>query len=158
MTNGLQSGLISLKRLFAFLPGQLPDKGGLILYTDPFSGENYEVDADVLELAKQVNVVGYQALQRGFSHYGAIQRFPAVNLPGTTLGTFALNDSAIMLIEIKGQTQNIGQKQSGMLTQTAVVSIYDILMALADGTIHDVDASLYEEILPSANPMRDPTR
>jgi hypothetical protein len=127
-------------------------------YTDPISGENYEVDADVLELAKQVNVVGYQALQRGFSHYGAIQRYRAVNLPGTTLGTFALNDSAIMLIEIKGQTQNIGQKQSGMLTQTAVVSIYEILVALADGTIHDVDAALYEEILPSANRMRDPSQ
>ena len=127
-------------------------------YTDPFSGDYYEVDADVLELARQVNVVGYQALQRGFSHYGAIQRYPTVNLPGTTLGTFALNDTAIMLIEIKGQTQNIGQKQSGMLTQTAVVSIYDILTALADGTIHDVDASLYEEILPSANRMRDPSQ
>jgi hypothetical protein len=127
-------------------------------YTDPFSGEYYEVDADVLELAKQVNVVGYQALQRGFSHYGAIQRYPTVNLPGTTLGTFALNDSAIMLIEIKGQTQNIGQKQSGMLTQTAVVSIYEILIALADGTIQDVDASLYEDILPSANRMGDPSQ
>ena len=126
-------------------------------YTDPISGENYEVDADVLELAKQVNVVGYQALQRGFSHYGAIQKYRPVNLPGTTLGTFALNDSAIMLIEIKGQTPSIGQKQSGMLTQTAVVSIHDILMTLADGTIHDVDASLYEEIPPSANWMRDPT-
>ncbi len=127
-------------------------------YTDPISGEHYEVDADVLELAKQVNVVGYQALQRGFSHYGAIQRYPTVNLPGTTLGSFALNDTAIMLIEIKGQTQNLGQKQSGMLTQTAVASIYEILNALADGTIYDVDPSLYEEILPSANSMRDPSQ
>jgi len=127
-------------------------------YTDPFSGDYYEVDADVLELARQVNVVGYQALQRGFSHYGAIQKYPTVNLPGTTLGTFALNDTAIMLIEIKGQTQNLGQKQSGMLTQTAVVSINEILKALADGTIHDVDASLYDEIPPSANRMRDPSQ
>ena len=127
-------------------------------YTDPFSGDYYEVDADVLELARQVNVVGYQALQRGFSHYGAIQKYPTVNLPGTTLGTFALNDSAIMLIEIKGQTQSLGQKQSGMLTQTAVVSINEILKALADGTIHDVDASLYDEIPPSANRMRDPSQ
>jgi hypothetical protein len=127
-------------------------------YECPITGQAYEVDADVLELAKQVNVVGYQALQRGFSHYGAIQKYRPVNLPGTTLGTFALNDSAIMLIEIKGQTQNIGQKQSGMLTQTAVVSINEILKALADGTIYDVDASLYEDILPSANRMGDPSQ
>ena len=127
-------------------------------YTDPFSGDYYEVDADVLELARQVNVVGYQALQRGFSHYGAIQKYPTVNLPGTTLGTFALNDTAIMLIEIKGQTQNLGQKQSGMLTQTAVVSINEILKALADGTIYDVDPKLYDDIPPSANRMRDPSQ
>ena len=127
-------------------------------YTDPFSGEYYEVDADVLELARQVNVVGYQALQRGFSSYGAIQKYPTVNLPGTTLGSFALNDTAIMLIEIKGQTQNLGQKQSGMLTQTAVTSIYEILKALADGTIHDVDASLYDQVPPSANSIRDPSQ
>ena len=127
-------------------------------YTDPFSGDYYEVDADVLELAKQVNVVGYQALQRGFSSYGAIQKYPTVNLPGTTLGSFALNDTAIMLIEIKGQTQNLGQKQSGMLTQTAVVSIYEILKALADGTIYDVDPSLYDEIPPAANRIIDPSQ
>ena len=127
-------------------------------YDDPFSGNHYEVDADVLELAKQVNVVGYQALQRGFSSYGAIQKYPTVNLPGTTLGTFALNDTAIMLIEIKGQTQNLGQKQSGMLTQTAVASIYEILTALADGTIYDVDPALYDEIPESANSIRDPSQ
>ena len=126
-------------------------------YDDPFSGEHYEVDADVLELARQVNVVGYQALQRGFSSFGAIQKYPTVNLPGTTLGTFALNDTAIMLIEIKGQTQNLGQKQSGMLTQTAVTSIYEILTAISDGSIHDVDPSIYDDIPESANSIRDPS-
>ncbi len=126
-------------------------------YTDPFSGNYYEVDADVLELAKQVNAVGWLALQRGYSSYGAIQKYPTVNLPGTTLGTFALNDTAIMLIEIKGQTQNLGQKQSGMLTQTAVTSIYEILTALADDSIRDVDASIYDDIPESAHSISDPT-
>jgi hypothetical protein len=127
-------------------------------YDDPFSGDHYEVDADVLQLAKQVNAVGWLALQRGYSSYGAIQKYPTVNLPGTTLGTFALNDTAIMLIEIKGQTQNLGQKQSGMLTQTAVTSIYEILTALADGTINDVDPSIYDDIPESANRISDPSQ
>jgi hypothetical protein len=127
-------------------------------YDDPFSGDHYEVDADVLELAKQVNAVGWLALQRGYSSYGAIQKYPTVNLPGTTLGSFALNDTAIMLIEIKGQTQNLGQKQSGMLTQTAVTSIYEILTALADGTINDVDPSIYDDIPESANRISDPSQ
>ena len=63
-----------------------------------------------------------------------------------------------MLIEIKGQTQSLGQKQSGMLTQTAVVSINEILKSLADGTIHDVDPALYDEIPESANRMSDPSQ
>jgi hypothetical protein len=45
-----------------------------------------------------------------------------------------------------------------MLTQTAVTSIYEILTALADGTIHDVDPSLYDDIPPSANSIRDPSQ
>ena len=41
---------------------------------------------------------------------------------------------------------------------TYTLSISEILKALADGTIHDVDAALYEEILPSANRMGDPSQ
>ena len=126
-------------------------------YDDLFSGNHYEVDADVLKLAKQVNAVGWLALQRGYSSYGAIQKYPRVNLPGTTLGSFALNDTAIMLIEIKGQTQNLGQKQSGMLTQTAVTAIHEILTSISDGTIQDVDTQIYDDIPESANSIRDPT-
>lgn len=126
-------------------------------YTDPWTGDYYEVDADVLTLARQINVLGYQSLQRGFSHFGAIQKYPTVNLPGTSLGAFALNDTSIMLIEIKGQTQNLGQKQSGMLKETAKVPIYDILRALSDGSIHDVDETLYDDIPESDNRISDPS-
>lgn len=31
-------------------------------YTDPFTGEEYEVDDEVLELGRQINVLGYQSL------------------------------------------------------------------------------------------------
>ncbi|WP_366922542.1 hypothetical protein MFMK1_003004 [Metallumcola ferriviriculae] len=126
-------------------------------YTDPFTGNEYEVDDSVLKLGKQINVVGYQAIQRGFSHYGAIQKYPDVNLPGTSLGAFALNDTAIMLIEIKGQSGSLGQKQNGMLKQTAKVPVYEILKSLADGSVSDVDESLYDDIPESSNRMRDPS-
>lgn len=125
-------------------------------YTCPITGEKYEVDDDVLKLAKQINVLAFDSLQRGSSHFGAIQKYPDVDLPGTALGTFALNDTSIMLIEVKGQTHNLGQKQSGMLTQTVTTPIYEVFKALTNGTIHSIDASLYDNIPVSSNRISRP--
>ncbi len=126
-------------------------------YTDPFTGKQYEVDEDVLKLGKQVNALSSLALQRGFSHYGAVQKYPDVNLPGTALGAFALNDTAIMLIEIKGQSQTLGQKQAGMLKETVKVPLYEVFKGLADGSINEVDPEIYNAIPESTNRIEDPT-
>jgi hypothetical protein len=126
-------------------------------YKDPFTGKQYEVDANVLTLGKQVNALAAQTLQRGFSHFGGVQKYPDVNLPGTALGAFALNDTAIMLMELKGQSQTLGQKQSGMLKETIKAPLYDLLSALADGSIHNVDPAVYDEIPESTNRIEDPT-
>jgi hypothetical protein len=126
-------------------------------YVDPFTGKTYEVDADVLKLGKQINALSSEALQRGFSHFGATQKYPDVNLPGTALGAFALNDAAIMLMELKGQSQTLGQKQAGMLKETIKVPLYKVFEALADGSIHDVDPAIYDAIPESTNPISDPT-
>ncbi|MBT2709966.1 hypothetical protein J7I91_18695 [Pseudomonas sp. ISL-84] len=126
-------------------------------YTDPFTGDEYEVDEDVLTLGKQVNALAAQTLQRGYSHFGAIQKYPDVNLPGTALGAFALNDAAIMLMELKGQSQTLGQKQAGMLKETVKAPLYDLFNALADGSIHDVDPAVYDAIQESTNRITDPS-
>jgi len=126
-------------------------------YVDPFTGKSYEVDDDVLTLGKQINVLGYQSLQKGNSSFGAIQKYPDVNLPGTSLGAFALNDTAIMLIEVKGQSQTLGQKQSGMLTQTVKIPVYEILKGLGDGSVNDINPNLYNDIPVSANGIKDPS-
>ncbi|WP_070119550.1 M14 family zinc carboxypeptidase [Bacillus marinisedimentorum] len=126
-------------------------------YTDPFSGKQYSVDEDVLTLGKQVNAVAHDSLQRGFSSFGAIQKYPKVDLPGTALGAFALNDTSIMLIELKGQSQNLGQKQTGMLKSTVSVPIYEVARKLADGSIHEVDPAIYDNIPEGANSISDPT-
>lgn len=119
-------------------------------YTCPFTGKQYEVDDNVLRLGKQINALAFESIQRGSSHFGAIQKYPDVDLPGTSLGTFALNDTAIMLIEVKGQTHNLGQKQNGMLIQTVTTPLYEIFKALADGSIHNVDPAIYDKIPESA--------
>lgn len=126
-------------------------------YEDPFTNNHYEVDPDVLLLAKQVNAAGWLSLQMGNSAFGSIQKYPKVNLPGTTLGSFALNDTAIMLIEIAGQTQTLGQKANGRLKKVTTTPVTAIMEALADGSIHDIDPAIYDAIPESANRIGDPT-
>lgn len=72
-------------------------------------------------------------------------------------GAFALNDTAIMLIEIADQTQTLDQKANGRLTKMATDSVFAILQALADGSIHDVDTATYDAIPESAHSISDPT-
>ncbi|WP_194841249.1 M14 family zinc carboxypeptidase [Salinibacillus xinjiangensis] len=126
-------------------------------YVDPFTGQTYEVDEDVQKLAKQVNALTALSLQKGNSHFGAVQKYPDVNLPGTALGTFALNDAAIMLMEIKGQSQTLGQKQNGMLKETVTKPLFEVFKGLADGSIHEVDTQVYDDIPESTNRISDPT-
>ncbi|MGA9224923.1 MAG: M14 family zinc carboxypeptidase [Mesobacillus sp.] len=115
-------------------------------YTDPFSGKTYDIDPEVLTLSKKVNAVAYESLQRGNSSYGAIQKYPTVNYPGSGLGAIQLNGTATMLIEIKGQTQTLGQKQNGMLKETAKVPVLAVLNSLADDTIENSDPAVYDAI------------
>jgi len=126
-------------------------------YTDPFTGQQYEVDDDVLKLAKQVNALSALTLQKGNSHFGAVQKYPDVNLPGTALGAFALNDASIMLIELKGQSQTLGQKQSGMLKETVTQPLFVVFKGLADGSVYNVDTAIYDEIPEASNSISDPT-
>lgn len=125
-------------------------------YTDPFTGKHYEVSPEVLKLAKQVNAVGWLALQKGDSSIGAIQKYPKVNLPGTSLGAFALNNTAIMLIEVKGQTQSLGQKEAGQLTMVVRQAVWGVLSSVADGSIYSVDPAIYDAIPESANSISSP--
>lgn len=62
-----------------------------------------------------------------------------------------------MLIEVKGQTQTLGQKQNGMLTQTVTIPIYEIFKGLADGSVYDIIPDLYDDIPVSSNRISDPS-
>lgn len=119
-------------------------------YVDPFSGKTYVLDEDVLTLSKKVNAVAYESLQLGNSSFGAIQKYPIVNYPGSGLGAIQLNGTATMLIEIKGQTQTLGQKQNGMLKETAKVPVIAVLNGLADGSLENADPAVYDAIPSTA--------
>ncbi|CAM3719954.1 M14 family zinc carboxypeptidase [Mesobacillus thioparans] len=122
-------------------------------YRDPFSEKTYDLDPEVLALSKKVNAVAYESLQRGNSSYGAIQKYPTVNYPGSGLGAIQLNGTATMLIEIKGQTQTLGQKQNGMLKETAKVPVMAVLNSIADGSVENADTAVYDAIPEYALPV-----
>lgn len=115
--------------------------------------EDYPLDPAVLDFSKQINAYAYQRLnEMGNSPFTNIQRYPDVNLPGTTLGTFSLNGSAIMLYEVR----TAKQKSSGMLTKQVIIGLMETFKGLADGSIFDVDPADYDEILPAGPRIGNP--
>jgi len=115
--------------------------------------EDYPLDPDVLDFSKQINAYVYQRLnEMGNSPFTNIQRYPDVNLPGTTLGAFSLNGSAIMLYELR----TAKQKSNGMLTKQVIIGLMETFKGLADGSILNVDPADYDEILPAGPRIGNP--
>ncbi|XKH53984.1 succinylglutamate desuccinylase/aspartoacylase family protein [Citricoccus nitrophenolicus] len=58
---------------------------------------------------------------------------------GQGRSAFALNGSASVLFEVRGQTQSFGQKQKGMLVKTVETGLMSIIKAMADGSVNTLD-------------------
>ncbi|GAA4764912.1 M14 family zinc carboxypeptidase [Citricoccus nitrophenolicus] len=58
---------------------------------------------------------------------------------GQGRSAFALNGSASVLFEVRGQTQSFGQKQKGMLTKTVETGLRSLLESMADGSVDRLD-------------------
>lgn len=105
--------------------------------------ENYRFD-----FSRQLNVALYDALQeKGNSVFTNISLYNQdLDLPGTALGSFALNGSGVVLFEVKGQTQNYGQKMKGQLVKTVETGVMGIIDGVADGSVYDLNPEEYNEI------------
>ena len=120
--------------------------------TDPNSpgGEKYNEYADdfVYDFSRQLNLAVYDALQaKGESVFTKLSLYDQnIDLPGTALGSFALNGSGTVLFEISGQTQNFGQKKKGQLVQTVETGLMGIINGVAEGSVYELDPERYEEI------------
>ncbi|RNA67650.1 M14 family zinc carboxypeptidase [Alteribacter keqinensis] len=137
------------------LIAQVVDEDNVISY----GGEEYQLSEESLNLSKQVNSHVYQVLQKGNSPFGAVSRYPDVNLPGTALGSYSLNDAAIMLYETRGQQHpdgHTGQKGSGMLIQQTYIGLYETLLGLATGEIYEIDPEFYDTEIPRNSPRIGP--
>ncbi|PTX60799.1 zinc carboxypeptidase [Melghirimyces profundicolus] len=119
---------------------------------DPNSpeGAKYSEYADRYnyDFSRQLNVAAYNALQEmGHSPFDNITLYPqGLDLPGTALGSFALNGSGTVLFEVRGQTQSMGQKKRGQLVKAVETGLNGILDSVAAGTVHEIDPEDYEKI------------
>ncbi|OYD06658.1 M14 family zinc carboxypeptidase [Paludifilum halophilum] len=100
------------------------------------------------EFSRQLNVAAYQALQQmGNSPFKNISLYPQdIDLPGTALGSFALNGSGTVLFEVRGQTQSMGQKMRGQLVKAVKTGLEGILDSVATGDVYEIDPEEYEHI------------
>jgi Zinc carboxypeptidase len=114
---------------------------------------DFPLDPAVRDLGFQVNVLVWDTLRSmGDSPYGGITRYPDVELPGTALGSYALNGAGIMLYE----TRSAAQKSMGMLVRQSLVGMGVTLEALAFNTIGAVDPTRYFDIPPAGPSIGNP--
>ncbi|MBS4192322.1 peptidase M14 [Bacillus sp. FJAT-49705] len=113
-------------------------------------GSKYSQYADNFrfDFSRQINVALYNALQeKGNSIFSNISLYDQnLDLPGTALGAFSLNGSGIAIFEVKGQTQNFGQKMKGQLVKTVETGIMGVIKGVADGSVYKLNPEDYDNI------------
>jgi zinc carboxypeptidase len=113
----------------------------------------FPLDPAVRDLGFQANVLVWDTLRSiGNSPFGSITRYPDVELPGTALGSYALNGAGIMLYEVR----SVAQKSMGMLVRQSLVGMGATLEAFAFNTIDQVDPTRYFDIPPAGPSIGNP--
>ncbi|MFC7217481.1 M14 family zinc carboxypeptidase [Streptomyces polyrhachis] len=114
----------------------------------------FPLDPAVRDLSFQVNVLVWDRLRAlGDSAFGGITRYWDVDVPGTALGSYALNGAGIMLYETRG---GVAQKSMGMLLQQSLLGFGATLEGLADGSVRAVDPARYHDIPPAGPDIDNP--
>src|SRR5690606_27392867 len=113
-------------------------------------GAKYAEYADSYDydFSRQLNLLAYNELQSyGQSKCTNISPYSqGLDLPGTALGTYALNGSGTVLFEVRGQTQSLGQKEKGQLVKSVERGLSGIIEGVADGSVDQLDPEAYEDI------------
>ncbi|MBT2661691.1 M14 family zinc carboxypeptidase [Bacillus sp. ISL-45] len=105
------------------------------------------------EFSKQLNLAAYNALQSlgensPFNNITLYQQ--DLDLPGTALGSFALNGSGTVLFEVRGQSHSLGQKKKGQLVKAVETGLYGIVNGVVDGSVETLDSADYDNIPKTA--------
>ncbi|UOQ95303.1 peptidase M14 [Halobacillus shinanisalinarum] len=131
-------------------PVTLSISGEFVPHPKSEEGQEYSEYAGIYnyEFSQQLNLAAYDALQSmGNSPFDNITLYrQGLDLPGTALGSFALNGSGTVLFEVTGQTQSMGQKKKGMLVKAVETGLNGIIKGVAEGTVKNLDADRYNDI------------
>jgi murein tripeptide amidase MpaA len=123
---------------------------GSILYPT-----NEEVDPEVVEKSKQLGAVLYNTVEsRGF---GTLSKYIGGSAQTISRnGLAAEYGIATLLFEMRGMADHyredyvLGQKSNGYLIKQAVISLEATAMAIADGSIEEVDTSFWDTLPESS--------
>ena len=121
---------------------------------DPSTNPEYAEYADDYDLdySKKLNVAINRSLQAAAAKrplFGNITLYPQdVDLPGTALGSFALNGSGAVLFEVRGQTQTLGQRYRAVLTRAVYLGLDGMLSSIASGQVERLNPAEYDAIPP----------
>ncbi|MCP8616248.1 M14 family metallopeptidase [Salirhabdus salicampi] len=131
-------------------PVTLSLSGQFVPHPESEEGEKYNEYADKYDydFSRQLNVAAYNELQQmGNSPFDNITLYrQGLDLPGTALGSFALNGSGTVLFEVTGQTHSMGQKKKGMLVKGVETGLMGIIKGVASGAVYDLNPEDYEDI------------
>jgi hypothetical protein len=65
---------------------------------------------------------------------------------GQGRSAFALNGTGTVLFEVRGQQDDLGQKQQGMFVQSVQTGIQSLIDGLADGTVDEVEGDDFFDV------------
>lgn len=133
------SDSVTLSLSAQFVPSPISPEGAKYAeYADKY---NYD-------FSRQLNLAAYNELQSyGDSKFTNVSLYSqGLDLPGTALGSYALNGSGTVLFEVRGQTQMMGHKEKGQLVKSVERGLTGIIEGVADGSVEQLDPEAYEDI------------
>ena len=80
---------------------------------------------------------------------GGIARYlhpPERDLPGQARSSFALNGTGTVLFEVRGQSDDWGQKKNGQLTAIVTAGVEGLAKRLADGSVDALDGDRFFDL------------
>ncbi|XVH32366.1 M14 family zinc carboxypeptidase [Haloferacaceae archaeon DSL9] len=109
------------------------------------------VPQDAQDLTKQMCRLVYDEVDQG---YATITQYPGGTNPAICRNAYGLQGRGSMLIETTGQVGDRGRRQEGKFIRLMIEEVMTLLEGTADGSLHDVDPALADEI--PERPSREP--
>ncbi|HLR95313.1 MAG TPA: M14 family zinc carboxypeptidase [Jiangellaceae bacterium] len=109
-------------------------------------GGKYADYEDSQDASRQLAMSAYAGIDDEGYLANRYHHAPERDIPGQARSAFALNGTATVLFEIRGQTQHFGDEGRERFTRAAVAGLYRMIDELATGEVDDYDPDAYDEL------------